>query len=231
MEGLTDLQRRVLDYLSAFTGERGYPPTVREVGARFNIRSPKNAAKHLLALERKGFIRRIPGLSRGIDVIKEAGNMTGSIGARVGAVVGVEASESFEGGISIPLVGSVKAGSPHLAVEDMGERVMIDPSLFGNTAPGSFFLTVEGESMIDAGIHEGDLVLVDPGAEPSTGEIVVAMLSGEATLKRYIKRRSGITLKAENEEIDDIEVKGSDIRSGLIDFSVLGKVKGVVKRF
>lgn len=199
---LTQRQKEILDFLGGFIGQRGYPPSLREICARFGIKSPKNAAKHLSALEKKGFITRSANISRAIS-IPEA---------------------PVKGGrtIAIPVAGRVRAGTPHLAVEDILGSVELDAGFF--KCGGSFLLKVEGESMINAGIEDGDYVLVRPGIQALNNDIVVAMIDGEATVKRFLRRGDSVILKPENPAMEPVAVKeGSEV-------SIVGKVISIIKR-
>ncbi|MFQ5442767.1 MAG: transcriptional repressor LexA [Thermodesulfobacteriota bacterium] len=199
---LTPRQKDILAFIEVFIKERGYPPTLREICARFKIKGPKNAAKHLDALERKGFLRRKANISRGMEV----------------------ASARPLGAVSIPIAGRVRAGSPHLAVEDIVGRVTLDESFFN--CRDAFLLKVEGESMTRAGIGEGDYLIVRPGTDVRGGDIVVAMIDGEATVKRFFRDGDAIVLKPENPDFKELritpELGGS--------FSVVGTVAFVIKK-
>ncbi len=198
---LTGRQREVLEFLEEFIGESGYPPTLREICARFSIKGPKNAAKHLDALEKKGFIRRSSKISRAIEVV----------------------GSSLRGGISVPIAGRVHAGSPHLAVEDITGRVLLDERFFA--CRGAFILRVEGKSMIGAGIDPGDFLVVRPQKDASSGEIVVAMLDGEATVKRFSRDGRDVVLKPENPSMEPIRVAPDGA-----EFEMIGKVVSVIKK-
>ena len=206
-KGLTKRQGAVLAFVKDFLAERGYPPTLREVCAHLGIKGPQNAGKHLTALERKGFIKRRPHASRGIEVI--------------GASVSV--TEDNPGAVAVPIAGSVKAGPPHLAVEDIQGHVTLDKRFFRCTG-SSFILKAEGSSMTGAGIEDGDYLLIRPGAE--NGDIVVALLGNddEATVKRFIKRGNSITLKPENPDMEPIKVRETE------NFSIVGHVASIIKR-
>lgn len=198
---LTERQKQVLEFLRGFVSAQGYPPTLREICAHFGISGPKNAAKHLDSLEKKGFIRRSSGISRAIEV-------TGA---------------PAKGTVSLPIAGSVKAGPPHLAVEDITGRVTLDARFFN--CPDGFILRIEGDSMTGAGLDEGDHAIVRPAPDASNGEIIVALLDGEATVKRFFKKGNTIILKPENPRLDPIHITGDDNR----DFRIIGKIAYVIK--
>ncbi len=166
-ENLTPRQLSVLEFLRDFIEARGYPPSLREICGRFNIRGPKNAAKHLVALQKKGLIKREPRSSRSLNV--------------VGRVRDAQA---------MPILGRVTAGSPNLAVEDMIGSVTLDGGFF--KCADAFMLRVEGDSMTGAGIEHGDLVIVRPQNDALNKDIVVAMIDGEATVKRLLKKKSRV---------------------------------------
>ena len=199
-KGLTARQDSILGFIRDFTGRSGYPPSLREIAMRFGIKSPKNARKHLDALERKGFIKRTCGLSRAIEVLGQA----------------------VKGAVSIPIAGRVRAGEPHLAVEDIAGHITLDERFFN--CRDAFLLKVEGESMRGAGIEDGDHIIVKPGAEVFDGDIVVAVLDGEATVKRFFRKGDTITLKPENPDFGPVRIKGEGRP-----FAIIGKAVFVIK--
>ncbi|MGI9291445.1 MAG: transcriptional repressor LexA [Gammaproteobacteria bacterium] len=181
MADLTARQSEVLDFIRACLDDSGLPPTRAEIAAELGFRSANAAEEHLRALQRKGAIELIPGASRGIQLTQEQRDPPG-----------------------LPVVGRVAAGSPILAEEHIEDRVKIDPSMF-NPVP-HYLLRVQGMSMKDVGIMDGDLVAVHRTPEVRNRQIVVARLENEVTVKRY--RHSGTTvwLLPENEEFEPIEV-------------------------
>ncbi len=193
---LTHRQKGVLEFIREFISEHGYAPSLREICVRFGIKGPQNARKHLDALEKKGFIRRSANRSRAIDILP-----------RTGAV-------------QVPIAGRVRAGKPHPAVEDITGYVTLDPDFF--KCRGAFMLRVEGQSMVDAGIEDGDYVLVRPQADASNGEIVVAMVDGDATVKRFFRTGRAVVLKPENPQMEPIRLEAGE-------FSIIGKVVSVIK--
>ncbi|MBM3319538.1 MAG: repressor LexA [Candidatus Eisenbacteria bacterium] len=202
MKKLTGRQQEILDFLAEHARETGYPPTIREIGFRFGIRSTKGVVDHLTALERKGCIRRVLGKSRALELL-----LTGS----------------DEKSAGVPLLGRIAAGLPLLAEENVEERLMIDPSFL--KGKDEFLLRVRGESMIEAHIADGDLVLVRPAAEARNGEIVVALLGDEATVKRFFRQGDRIELRPENRSMDPIAV---DPSAG--EFRILGVVVGLFRK-
>lgn len=198
MEELTPRQRQVLDFVASCLDRRGYPPTLREIAAHLDIRGTLGAAKHLDALERKGLIRKSPGSSRGL------------------ALTGRDIPAG-----ALPIVGTVRAGAPQPALEEIEGYFAVDP---GQRRGGAFFLRVKGDSMIDAGILDGDLALVRPQPTATSGEIVVALIDGEATLKRFFREPGRIRLQPENPELKPIVVCPGDG-----DVVLVGKVVGLFR--
>ena len=198
---LTPRQAEILDYLRAAIEGRGMPPTIREIGQEFGIRSTKGVEDHLAALERKGYIRRERNKSRAIE-ISDRPDLSG---ARV-----------------LPLLGRIAAGAPTLAVENQSGTFVMDESLVGGGQ--TFMLRVAGDSMKNASILDGDLVVVRVQESAKNGEIVAARVGDEATVKRFWREAGGIQLLAENEAYDPIVVDPDQ------DFAVLGKVVGVFRQ-
>jgi len=203
---LTARQKDILGFIKGVIRQEGYPPSLREICARFAIKGPSNARKHLETLEKKGFIRRKQGLARGIEVID--GPQAGAGG----------------GGISIPIAGAVRAGPPALAVEDIVGHVTLDEGFFN--CADTFILRVEGQSMIGAGMEEGDHLIVRPGPGADSGDIVVAMLDNEATVKRFFTDGETVTLKPENPSMRPIVITPGETES----FSIIGKVIFIMKK-
>lgn len=198
---ITERQREVLGFIKDYIASNGYPPSLRDICARFGIKGPKNAGKHLEALEKKGFIRRPSNISRAIEVVDPA----------------------LRNAVSVPIAGRVRAGSAHLAVEDITGYIALDARFF--RCEGAFVLKVEGESMTGAGIDDGDYIVVRPQAWALNGEIVVAIIDNEATVKRFFMEGGVVTLKPENPSMEPIRVVG-----GEREVSIAGKVVSVVKR-
>lgn len=212
---LTLRQQAILDYVKDFIRRAGYAPSLREICAQFNIKSPANAGKHLAALEKKGYLRRSGRLSRAIIPVEGATDGDAYMRSEAGA-----------GLVSVPIAGVVRAGAPHLAIEDITGRVSLDPSLFKCLkSDNAFLLKVKGQSMIEAGMDDGDHVLVRPQASAENGDIVVAMLGGEATVKRFLRdEKGGVVLKPENSAMQPIIVTADTA-----DFSIIGRVVSVIK--
>ncbi|HJT62388.1 MAG TPA: transcriptional repressor LexA [Burkholderiales bacterium] len=185
MEALTDRQAEILRLVRELTEVSGYPPTRAEIAERMGFRSVNAAEQHLRALEKKGAINIESGASRGIRVLDDRPAGRGRL-------------------LDLPVVGRVAAGSPILAEEHVQGRYQVDPNLF--TPRADYLLRVRGMSMRDAGILEGDLLAVHRTQEARTGQIVVARLADEVTVKRLRRRGSMVALEAENPEFAPIEV-------------------------
>jgi repressor LexA len=200
---LTEQQRKILDFIKQAQRERGYPPSVREIGDGVGLNSSSTVHGHLSRLEEKGYIRRDSAKPRALEIIDEEG-------ARSPGRV-----------LHVPVIGQVAAGQPILAEQHMEESLPVAPGFVQADPNDLFFLTVKGESMVDAGILSGDYILVKRQATAVNGEIVVAVVEGEATVKRFYKERDRIRLQPENRYMDPIFVQNCDIA---------GKVVGVIRR-
>ena len=202
---LTERQKKLLDFIIEYTTANGFPPSIREMASYMGIKSPNGVMTHLRALEKKGYIQRSESQSRGI-VVK------GIISSSKKAV--------------IPVVGRVIAGSPVLSYENIEEFLPLDPEAFGRYK-NLFGLRVYGDSMKDAGIIEGDIVIVAPEIRPSNGDIVVADIDNETTVK-YFYRLSTNTIKlvAANKSFADIYISDKSRK----EFRIIGKVVGVIRR-
>jgi repressor LexA len=186
MDALTDRQSEILKLIRELTEVSGYPPTRAEIAERMGFRSVNAAEQHLRALEKKGAIEISSGASRGIRVRE------GRPAGRVGRL------------LELPVIGRVAAGSPILAQEHVQERYQVDPNLF--TPRADYLLRVRGMSMRDAGILEGDLLAVHRTQEARTGQVVVARLADEVTVKRLRRRGHAVQLLPENPDFEPIEV-------------------------
>jgi repressor LexA len=208
MTDLTPRQRQVLEFIDAEVRDRGYPPSVREIGEAVGLSSSSTVHAHLAALEEKGFLRRDPTKPRAIEIHFESSS---------GAAIERRPVRH------VPLVGDVAAGTGVLAAENIEETVPMPEDFTG--AGQLFMLRVRGESMIDAGILDGDYVVVrqQPTAEP--GETVVAGIPGEeATVKTFLRRRNKIVLRPENPAMDEMIFDAGDIE-------IYGKVVSLLRRF
>ncbi|WAS92866.1 transcriptional repressor LexA [Nannocystis punicea] len=205
---LTHRQQQALDFISSCLDANGYPPTLREIGEHMGIRSTNGVNDHLKALERKGYLVREELKSRALRPV-DAPDST----ARVRTT-------------EIPILGRVAAGQPILADENVTNRISVDQFfLHGNQPREVFGLVVHGESMIEDGIFDGDYVFVRRQATAERGEIVVAMIEGEVTCKRYYLEGDKIRLQPGNEAMQPIYVHRGDHRA----FELVGKVIGVYR--
>jgi repressor LexA len=202
-EQLTERQTKILDYIRYVTRIRSYPPSVREIGEAVGLSSSSTVHNHLNQLERRGLIKRDPSKSRTVQLVQDAG---------------VDAQR--RNAISVPVVGSVAAGVPILAEQNIEDHVLLSPDM---AQEGNFLLRVRGESMINAGILDGDLVLVRPQQEaPANGVIVVALVDGDATVKRFERGNGHVRLVAENPAYEPIVTTN---------VSLVGIVRGVIRLF
>lgn len=206
MKELTKRQSQILEYIKTFYRKHGMPPTVRELGDRFKMKS-SSMFDHLAAIQKKGFIKRTSNKSRSLELQEYIGNKR----------IVPSASE-------IPILGRVAAGKPLLAVENIEDTLALDKSWI----PGGdiFALRVKGDSMIDAHILDGDVVLVKKQTQAGNGDIVVAMVGDEATVKSFYKERNRIRLQPQNKSMDPIYVSFQSE-----DFQILGKVTGVLRKY
>jgi repressor LexA len=204
---LTERQLEILNFIRESIEINGYPPTYREIGRKFNISSTFGVKRHIDALIKKGYLNSESNASRTLSVI----NLSGM----------EKAEEKF---FEIPVVGRVAAGYPILAEENIEGNLLIDAS-FMRKNPDSFGLKVRGDSMIKAGILEGDVVIVAPQKNAKNGDIIVALLGDEATMKRYMRKKDEILLIPENDNYSPIEVNKNK------EFSIIGKVMGVFRSY
>jgi repressor LexA len=217
MQKLTDRQQMVLKYIESSITERGYPPTLREIGNFMGIRSTNGVNDHLRALERKGYLAREDMKSR---ALRPTRNSDGE-GPSRGTLTAVELDDMIE----VPILGRVAAGQLTEAIQQPEDTVRVDRMMVGG-ARDVFGLRVSGESMIDAGIHDGDYVFVKKQIEARKGEIIVALVGDEATCKYYYPEADHIRLVPANETMRDIVIPKNDWRST----HVLGVVVGLYRR-
>jgi repressor LexA len=220
MQGLTARQEQVLQFIRQSITERGYPPTLREIGAHMGIRSTNGVNDHLRALERKGYLTREDMKSRALRPKDMEEGSTGPMRAHV-AHIGMNGEDDV---VDIPILGRVAAGMPLYAEEHLIDTVRIDQSLLRS---GEIFgLKVTGDSMIDAGIVNGDYVFVRKQSTAERAEIVVALIGDEATVKRYYPERDYIRFQPENKSMAPILVRASDFKPTML----LGVVVGLYRR-
>ena len=197
---LTKRQREIFDFIKRYSSDHGYPPTVRDIGKAIGLTSSSTVHAHLANLEKLGLLRRDPTKPRALELLGEA-------------------ARKVVGPVGLPLVGRVAAGAPILAEENVEEYVEV-PQLAGGDQ-GEYILRVRGDSMIDAGILDGDFVVVQRQDTATNGEIVVALVGEEATVKRYFREDDHIRLQPENSEMEPIRTREA---------VVLGRVVGVFRR-
>lgn len=214
MEELTERQREILAFIVKETESRGFPPTIREIGEHMDIRSTNGVNDHLKALERKGYLNRGEQQSRSLVPTKRARLLLG-LGAR-----------RDSGMVDVPLLGKVAAGAPLLAQENVEDSVRIDSFLLGGAGREVFALRVKGQSMIEDGIHDGDYLFVRKAPSAQPGDIVVALIEDEATVKRYYPEADRIRFQPANAAMQPIYVSKADFRSTMI----LGLVVGVYRK-
>ncbi|HUS57479.1 MAG TPA: transcriptional repressor LexA [Planctomycetota bacterium] len=214
---LTTRQRAIFSYIAERVQSSGRPPTVREIGEKFNLSSTGSVRTHLRALIRKGYISTQAGISRGITILKPSA-------ARQRPAKPRSTPKAIKT-LQIPVVGRVAAGPPILAVEDIQEILELDEQL----APSHgelFALHVRGDSMIDAGIHDGDYVFIRPQKVAQKGDMIVAIVDGEATIKTYFPANGKIRLQPANDKLQPILIDPSKT-----EFQIVGKVTGMMRRF
>jgi repressor LexA len=202
---LTKRQQEIFDFIKKYSAKYGYPPTVRDIGKAVGLASSSTVHAHLSNLEKVGLLRRDPSKPRALELLDRA------VGSAVDTVRGV-------GNPGLPVVGSVQAGQPVLAEENIEEYVQLPAEIGGDE--GEFVLKVRGDSMRDAGILEGDHVVVRKQETAGDGEIVVALVGEEATVKRFYREDDHVRLQPENPAHEPIRSK---------DVQVLGRVVGLYR--
>ncbi|HEY8529872.1 MAG TPA: transcriptional repressor LexA [Paenibacillaceae bacterium] len=204
MPKMSQRQQAILDFIKASVRERGYPPSVREIGEAVGLASSSTVHGHLDRLEKKGLIRRDPTKPRAIEILDDDSRANFALSVR-----------------QVPLVGKVTAGAPITATENIEDYFPLPVHLVGDQEV--FMLSVQGDSMIEAGIFDGDYVIVRQQPTANNGDIVVAMTEdGEATVKTFYKEKDHIRLQPENSSMEPIRLK---------DVTILGKVIGLIRRF
>ena len=203
---LTKRQQEIFDFIRKYSARYGYPPTVRDIGKAVGLASSSTVHAHLANLEKIGLLRRDPSKPRAIELLDRA------VGSAVESVRGIVRGEG------LPLLGAVAAGQPMLAEENIEQYVSV-PEIAGG-GEGEYLLRIRGESMKDAGILAGDFVVVRPQDTASDGDVVVALLGEEATVKRFFREADHIRLQPENEAMEPIRSK---------EVKVLGRVVGLLR--
>jgi repressor LexA len=213
---VTEKQLRILDVIREFTTEHGYPPSVREIGEAVGLSSSSTVQSHLKTLERRGMLWRDPTKPRAL--VPRDGGVSATGRTSTATATLSPPAERPEIAL-IPVVGRVAAGIPITAAENL-EDTFVLPADFVRRS-GTFMLRVKGDSMIDAAILDGDLIVVEPRPDATNGEIVVAMIDGEATVKRFYRERDRIRLQPENAAMEPIYAD---------DVTIVGRVEAVVRR-
>lgn len=203
---LTDRQRQVLEFIKAEIRRKGYPPTVRDIGEAVGLSSSSTVHSHLAALEAKGLIKRDPSKPRALEVLGHDHERQ-------------ETHAGMSGVVELPVIGSVAAGSPILAVENVESTIPLPTEIAREDS--TFVLRVKGDSMVDAGIMDGDFVVVHQQPTAVNGDIVVAMIEDEATVKTFYRESDRIRLQPQNAAMDPIYTR---------DVTILGKVVAVFRR-
>lgn len=216
MDELTDRQKEILQFIIREAETRGFPPTIREIGEEMGIASTNGVNDHLKALERKGYLTRGEQQSRSLVPTKRARMVLGFGSRKVG-------NDSM---VEVPLLGRVAAGAPLLATENVEDSVKIDSFLLGGNGREVFALRVKGESMIEDGIFDGDYLFVRKAPSANPGDIVVALIEDEATVKRYYPEHDRIRFQPANSSMEPIYVTKTQFRSTMI----LGSVVGVYRK-
>lgn len=224
---LTDRQREVLDFIQLRIDEWGYPPTIREIGQHLGIKSTNGVADHLKSLKRKGYLTQEGMKSR---TLRPAAKATRTSPKRATKSRGGNAVSALIPGkgdsIEIPMLGRVAAGEPILAEENAEGSVIVDSFFVSGSADKTFALKVVGESMIEDGIFNGDYIFVQKRSSAEPGEIVVALIENEATVKRYYPEKGRIRFQPANSSMEPIYVNASDFKNTMI----IGKVVGVYRK-
>lgn len=206
-------QQQAYDYICTFTASHGYPPSVREIGNAIGLSSPSTVHSHLHKLEKAGYIKRDPNKPRTIEITGP-----GSESLHQGAVIAQVQQDVDKNTITLPLVGRVAAGSPILAEQNVEEVMTLPTSVVGDQ--NSFILRVRGESMINAGIFDGDYIVVREQNDAHNGEIVVALIDDSATVKTFYREKDRIRLQPENDTMEPIYA---------VNPTILGRVTGLFR--
>ena len=202
---LTERQQAILNFISVSAQERGFPPSIREISAQFGIQSTQGVLRHLDALEKKGYLKRDSRAARSMQITDRV-SPEDNLNLRM-----------------IPVLGQVAAGSPIAAVENIEDQIPFSKDWL-SMGKDYFLLRVKGDSMAEA-IQPGDLVLVERQARAELGEIVVAMIEDEATVKRFFREKKQVLLRADNPRYSDIVVQeGTELQ-------ILGRVTGLVRKY
>lgn len=212
---LSKRQQSIYDYICSYSAEHGYPPSVREIGAAVGLASPSTVHMHLQVLQEEGYIKRDSKKPRAIEVVSES---EGKSDADSSASLAPVSEDPDRDTISLPLVGRVAAGQPILAEQNVEDRLSLPMSIVGSGS--SFVLRVHGESMINAGIFDGDYIVVQEVHDAHNGEIVVALIDDSATVKTFYREKDRIRLQPENDTMEPIYAENPRI---------LGRVTALIR--
>jgi repressor LexA len=216
MEPLSPRQKDVLDFLGEFLNSHGYPPTLREIASYLDISGTVAVVRHLEALEKKGRIKRKPGAFRSISLVRDGGQ------CRYASEEERIISSGDQLSVALPIAGTVRAGTPEIPQQDIEGYLSLDKTIAASG--GSFYLRIRGDSMKNAGMLPGDLVLIRPQSSADNGDVVVALVDGEATVKRFFREKGAIRLQPENEHLEPIL-----IAPDTADFTIIGKVMSLFR--
>ncbi|WP_354697897.1 LexA repressor [Paraconexibacter sp. AEG42_29] len=206
---LTKRQQEIFDFIKRYSADNGYPPTVRDIGKAVGLASSSTVHAHLANLEKLGLLRRDPSKPRAIELFDRLGKEVDAVVDNVRQLVAPQ---------GLPVLGQVAAGAPILAEENIEEYVQVPPAAGGDT--GEYILRVRGESMRDIGMLEGDFVVVQKQDTAQDGDIVVALVGEEATVKRFFRESDHVRLQPENSEMEPIRSR---------DVKVMGRVVGLFR--
>lgn len=206
MKPLTREQERVFDFIVAEQHQNGAPPTIREICFALGYKSVNNARQHLKLIEQKGYIRLTKGRSRGIEIL----------------VANEFNNDNNFNELTVPLIGNIAAGAPITAEENIEAEITLDRTLF--SGDGLFTLRIKGDSMEGIGVLNGDIVIIRQQSTANNGDIIAAIIDGEATLKRYIRKSDHIILRPENDRYEDIIVPADQ------NVWIAGKMVGVLRK-
>lgn len=209
MKPLTKEQKRVFDFIVAEQHQNGAPPTIREICFALGYKSVNNARQHLKLIEQKGYIRLLKGRSRGIEILVDKRSANDSL-SKINDLT------------TVPLIGNIAAGAPITAEENIEAEITLDKNLF--SGDGLFTLRIKGDSMEGIGVLNGDIVIIRQQNSAINGDVIAAIIDGEATLKRYIRKDDHIILRPENDRYDDIIVPADQ------NVWIAGKMVGVLRK-
>ena len=207
MKGLTKRQREVYEFILSHMENFQRPPTIREIGEHFGMKSTGSVRDNLIALEKKGYVRQRPRSARGIELVQR------------------ESAALESGAHRVPVIGAIAAGQPLLAVENIEDHIDVDARFLGKKDETVFALRVKGDSMRDAGIYDGDYVFVRRQSTAQNGDIVAAIIGDEATVKRYFHEGNRVRLQPANDAMSPIYVSPEQS-----ELSIAGKVIGVLRQ-